>query len=155
MRITPSNILRYVGGRFINAADSLAGIHQFGKGTWEEYIKSDPCEVRKANYPLDEHSIVVDVGAYKGEWAAMIFACHSCFVDMYEPQPELASGLRKKFRFNKKMRVNEVALSNCYGTSPFYDYEQQGSLYYSGNGEIRYVTTAASAEAFKEKYPDG
>jgi FkbM family methyltransferase len=54
---------------------------------------------------LDEHSVVVDLGGYKGDFASDIFAKYQCLVYVFEPVPAYADFTRDRFRRNGKIRV--------------------------------------------------
>jgi FkbM family methyltransferase len=55
------------------------------------------------DYPLDEKSIIFDVGGYKGQWTSEVY--------LFEPVKEFAEFSRKRFEKNKKIKVFEFGLS--------------------------------------------
>ena len=53
-------------------------------------------------YPsLDENSIVIDAGAYEGQWALQIFHRYHCAIYAFEPMPPHHSDLEEKFKGTK------------------------------------------------------
>lgn len=63
---------------------------------------------------LDENSLVIDMGGYKGEWAQKIFDRYGCHIEIYEPVPEFAQEVRKRFEkyLNSKISVIECAIGS-------------------------------------------
>lgn len=63
---------------------------------------------------LDQNSLVVDLGGYKGEWAQKIFDQYGCSIEIYEPAPEFAQEARKRFEndLNSKITVVECAIGS-------------------------------------------
>lgn len=67
--------------------------------------------MHRLDYPLNEHSLVFDVGGYKGQWADKIFTRYGCTVYVFEPVAEFAKGIRRRFAGNGKVVVYEFGLS--------------------------------------------
>lgn len=63
---------------------------------------------------LNQNSLVVDLGGYKGEWAQKIFDRYDCSIEIYEPAPEFAHEARKRFEkhLNSKITVIECAIGS-------------------------------------------
>lgn len=58
------------------------------------------------DYPeLSTHSRVLDVGGYRGDWAAGIHAKYGCYVYIIEPINRFANAIEKRFKENKKILV--------------------------------------------------
>ncbi len=76
--------------------------------TWDA-VHGD--ETLRLNYPLNESSIVFDVGGFSGEWAIPIFLKYMPTIHIFEPVKESAKILRKKFSNNKKIYTHEIGLS--------------------------------------------
>lgn len=51
----------------------------------KEWYKSNGDDTLRIDYPLNEYSIVWDVGGYKGEWAKKIYEKYNCTVILFEP----------------------------------------------------------------------
>jgi FkbM family methyltransferase len=83
----------------------------------------------RVDYDLNEDSIVFDMGGYEGQWASDIYSRSNCQVIIFEPFPEFAAGIRKRFAKNNRIKVFEFGLgdkdekiklfSNNDGTSAF------------------------------------
>jgi len=62
------------------------------------------------NLPLNQKSIVFDVGGYGGEWAKKIIDRYNPFVFIFEPVPEFFNFLKNKFMNNPKIKVYNFGL---------------------------------------------
>ena len=54
---------------------------------------------------LDENSIVIDLGGYKGEWASNIYSKYLCNVFVFEPASFFYQQLKKRFERNPKIKI--------------------------------------------------
>ena len=61
---------------------------------------------------LDSHSVVVDLGGYRGDFASNIFSKYLCPVYVFEPVEKYADIIRERFRKNRKIRVFDYALGD-------------------------------------------
>ncbi|PYT09209.1 MAG: FkbM family methyltransferase [Acidobacteria bacterium] len=66
----------------------------------------------RLEYDLDEDSIVFDVGGYKGLWATDIAAMYGCRIHVFEPIPEFARSIAKRFAKNSRISVHPFGLSD-------------------------------------------
>lgn len=65
----------------------------------------------RLNYDLTQDSVVVDLGGYKGQWAADIFTRYDCQVHIFEPYKVYASDIAHRFSQNPKVKVYDFGLS--------------------------------------------
>jgi FkbM family methyltransferase len=61
---------------------------------------------------LDEQSIVLDVGGYKGQWASDIYAKYGCTVHVFEPVPAFADAIATRFSRNSRIVVHRFGLAD-------------------------------------------
>ncbi len=61
-------------------------------------------------YNLDSGSIFFDIGGYKGEFTDSVFNEFNCSCYIFEPHPDQASYLDKKFSTNEKVEVYNFGL---------------------------------------------
>jgi FkbM family methyltransferase len=63
---------------------------------------------------LDENSLVIDMGGYKGEWAQKIFDRYGCSIEIYEPAHEFVLEIERRFHkeLGNKITVKECALGS-------------------------------------------
>lgn len=68
--------------------------------------------ILRLNYDLNEESLILDVGGYRGQWASDIFSMYLCTIHIFEPVSAFAEGIVKRFSKNPKIVVHKVGLSN-------------------------------------------
>ncbi|MEI8206783.1 MAG: FkbM family methyltransferase [Kiritimatiellales bacterium] len=59
----------------------------------------------RLNYDLDNQSVVLDIGGFKGQWASDIFSMYGSYVYVFEPVRDFAEGLKNRFSRNKRIKV--------------------------------------------------
>jgi len=81
-------------------------------------VVAHPVEWNKAvheglryDYPLDESSIVLDVGGYRGDFAQRIYDKYRSHIWVYEPCPAQARQLQDRFIHTPKVRVHPYGLA--------------------------------------------
>jgi FkbM family methyltransferase len=153
-----TNILDFIGYRCINIGDLCTRISDRRQGrqlhdpaVWNRYITDDPNEMLRITYPLNETSLVVDLGGYKGEWASRIYARYSCAIDIYEPHPLFSDICRQSFSDNPKVSITPLALGGQNNICKITDDTIYSTL--SQNGEYLIAVRKAS-EVFNDLYPD-
>lgn len=66
----------------------------------------------RLDYELDKNSIVFDVGGYEGSWASEIYQKFESSIFIFEPVPEFAEDIKRKFIGNNKIQVLAYGLSD-------------------------------------------
>jgi FkbM family methyltransferase len=66
----------------------------------------------RVNYPLNENSIVLDLGGYEGTWTQKIFDKYQCNIYVFEPIPNLYKNLVEKFKNYDKIKVYNFGISD-------------------------------------------
>jgi FkbM family methyltransferase len=66
----------------------------------------------RLEYDLNGDSIVFDVGGYEGQWASDIHAMYGCRVHIFEPVPEFANRIKKRFTRNPRILTHNFGLSS-------------------------------------------
>ncbi|MDB5255056.1 MAG: methyltransferase FkbM family, partial [Candidatus Nomurabacteria bacterium] len=64
----------------------------------------------RVDYDLNENSLVIDVGGYKGDWVSVISNMHGCTIHVFEPVKEFAFEIQKRFKNNKNIIIHETGL---------------------------------------------
>jgi FkbM family methyltransferase len=54
---------------------------------------------------LNENSVVIDLGGYKGQWAGEIFSKYMCTVYVFEPALSFYKFIMNRYKRNSKIRV--------------------------------------------------
>lgn len=65
----------------------------------------------RLDYPLNENSVVFDVGGFVGDWAAAIEKRYGSKVYVFEPNPESFKALEDAFRSSLKVSIYPYGLS--------------------------------------------
>lgn len=66
----------------------------------------------RLDYPLDEKSVVFDLGGYAGDFSAQLFCKFNCYIYIFEPIPEYAERIKERFKCNEKIKVITAGLSD-------------------------------------------
>src|SRR5690606_14825234 len=66
----------------------------------------------RLSYPLNEHSVVFDLGGFEGQWASDIFSKYQCTVFVFEPFERYYQNIKERFIFNNKIKVFNYGLGN-------------------------------------------
>jgi FkbM family methyltransferase len=77
---------------------------------YAQWVKDDGDSTLRLDYDLNECSVVFDVGGYKGQWASDIFSKYQSKIFIFEPVPEYAEKIKKRFSKNKKIEVLDFGL---------------------------------------------
>src|SRR5690348_16321500 len=54
------------------------------------------------DFPLGPDARAIDVGGYQGDWAAEMLMRFGCRVDAFEPVPQFADQMRRRFEFTDR-----------------------------------------------------
>lgn len=87
------------------------------------------------DYPLNENSIVIDVGGYKGDFSEKIYDKYKCNVIIYEPVKLFFNDLVEKFKDNEKISIINMGLSNEYAKKEIKIQDDASGLYAEGSTE--------------------
>jgi FkbM family methyltransferase len=91
-------------------------------------------ETHILNYPLNENSIVIELGGYKGLWTKKIIEKYNCNVLVIEPIPEFYNSIEFLFNRGDSSLSNNLILEKAaIGTE-----RKQITLYSSGDASSAY-----------------
>ncbi len=96
---------------------------------WNEALRYD--------YPLNEDSVVFDVGGFHGEWASCIYAKYSCSILIFEPVREYYNIILNKFHLDHGVTIFNFGL----GTK-----DQKITIGVTGSSTSVFNTTAERME---------
>lgn len=80
-------------------------------------------------HDLNEDSLVLDIGGFHGDFSAEIYARYSCNIRIFEPVPQSAEGIRKRFAKNPKIKVFEIGLGGHTSTESMSVNQYSSSVY--------------------------
>ena len=66
----------------------------------------------RLDYPLTPDSIVLDIGGYKGDYAAEISNKFKCFIHVFEPMKDAARYIGNRAKNNSKVFVHPVGVGS-------------------------------------------
>ena len=79
---------------------------------YSKWIKDKGDEKLRYDYPLNENSIVFDLGGYHGEFADKIYDKYRCSVYIFEPVKEFFEIIKEIFKSNQKIYAFDYGLSD-------------------------------------------
>ena len=103
-----------------------------------KWFRDDGDARHRLEYPdLDAHSVVFDLGGYKGQFASDIFAKYGCRVCVFEPFSSYFRIIQARFRANDRIEVFGFALGGSDGVA---------TIYAGGDGTSIYRASTISEE---------
>ncbi len=75
------------------------------------WIKDNGDKTHRLQYDLSEQSIVIDLGGYEGQWSSDIFSMYCCQIYIFEPVPEFAENIKRRFSRNPHISVHQFGLA--------------------------------------------
>lgn len=91
----------------------------------------------RTNYPeLTAQSIVLDLGGYEGQWASDIYAEHLCKIHVFEPLPDYAAAIERRFRNNESVEVYAYGLGARDEQLEFAVAEDATSVFGEGTNKV-------------------
>ncbi|HEV8273367.1 MAG TPA: FkbM family methyltransferase [Chitinophagaceae bacterium] len=98
--------------------------------TVDIWYKIDGENLLRLDYDnLNENSIVLDLGGYKGEWASHIYSRYLCTIFVFEPASFFYRQLKKRFERNPKIKVYPFGLGNSTQDHTIYLNAESTSIY--------------------------
>jgi FkbM family methyltransferase len=76
------------------------------------WFSVDGDRTHRLNYPLNENSIVFDLGGYQGSWTDNIWNKFKCNIYTFEPITDLAKSIESRYVNNDKVKIYSFGLSN-------------------------------------------
>lgn len=107
-------------------------------------------------YPLNENSIIMDLGGYTGVWVHQMIEKYNPYVYILEPVPNFYNGMVSKFSNNNKVNLLNVGINSE---------DKDGVIFMSGDGtssnltngeviNVKFNTIETILEHFKLKQVD-
>ena len=122
----------------------------------EAWFRDRGDETHRLEYDLNEKSIVVDVGGYKGQWASDIYSMYKPEkIIIYEAMPRYAESIRNRFYKNRNIVVRDYGLGGENRDEKIYFSEDGSTVYNRGksaktiNVRIADVDNAFKAEGIR------
>jgi FkbM family methyltransferase len=119
----------------------------------KEWFKDDGDRTLRLNYPLNESSIIFDIGGYHGEFASDIYCKFGSTVYIFEPIELFYNKIREKFLYNKNVYVYNFGLGAKTSTE-FITFLDNSSSLFAKNGEKISIQIKSISEFIKENKID-
>lgn len=103
--------------------------------TAKQWFKDKGDSTLRMNYPLNENSIVWDVGGYMGDFAHDINRRYNCKVYLFEPVPHFYTHCVKRFAGNPNIVCLNYGLSNQQGEFDIADTGDASSFIRKGSNQ--------------------
>ncbi len=84
---------------------------------------------------LNEDSLALVVGSFKGLTAHIIYEAYGCNMICYDPQPVMGEQLRERLLPNSKIEVRDYGLGSKNGSFPMWEIGNDACSFFSGNSE--------------------
>lgn len=121
--------LRWVYKTHIEKDPSYVALDSWYRARGDETLRLD--------YPLNDASIVLDVGGYQGEWASQIATRFDSHIFIFEPIPDHYNAINARFSLNPKVRTYNFGLSGKTESQAISMLEDGSSVFRSGgNGNV-------------------
>ena len=128
--ISPWKILNYAYKLYIRK-DLLIINHR-------KWIK-DKGEQLRLDYKLSKNSVVFDIGGYKGDWAHDIYDKYKCNIFVFEPIKLFSEEIKKRFKFNKKIIVQDYGLSDSNEETKISLFDNGSSVVHNWNTSFEII----------------
>ncbi len=79
--------------------------------------------------PIDQNSVVLDIGGHTGEWAEKIVNKYDPFMHIFEPLPPSFEKLEKKFQHKEKVHMYSFGVADQNRTATLSMYGKGSSIY--------------------------
>lgn len=120
----------------------------------EAWYEADKKHNLRTTYPLNEKSIVFDVGAYTGDWALEIHKKYKCTVHCFEPVREFFYKLRQNVRIYPDVICHNFAISNIDNDQYIYKNQDGSGFYLENNSDEEIVEVRSIGSIFRTDFSD-
>src|SRR2546426_3574238 len=135
-------LLRRAGNRLHTMAKALSSPKQLAHADW---LATNGDKTFRLDYPLNRDSIVLDVGGFEGQWTSDIFSRYMCRIHIFEPVPEFANRIARRFAANDRIKLHRLALGARSGDVALTVKGDTSSVFLKGEGRVTIqVITAES-----------
>lgn len=103
--------------------------------TVRKWYKDNAEWTLRYDYCLDENSLVLDLGGYKGDFTKEIVDRYHCKVMIFEPVPEFANNIKTRFINESKVSVYTFGLEDIDSIETLYLSDNGSSTFRNNQGE--------------------
>ena len=102
----------------------------------QRWFEDDGDLTHRLSYDLTDNSNIIDVGGYRGEWAAAMFANHMCNIEVFEPVSEYWQFIHNRFLKNTKIIAHKSGLSHKTETIDIVKKSQESSMFIEAGDDV-------------------
>ncbi len=92
-------------------------LHERSHARW---VRDRGDERLRLRYPLERHSVIVDVGGFDGRWAEAALERFGCTLHAFEPVPEFAAELARRLAGHPGAHAHAFGLAGSDRLEPFH-----------------------------------
>lgn len=122
----------------------------------QKWFSDNGDQTLRLNYPLNEISVVVDLGGYEGEFAYNIYEKYKCNVYVFEPFLSYCKSIEDRFANNEKIKVYNYGVSGK--TENLHIVDSNDGSYLLESREIEDISNlkieTVKVKSFKEIYEE-
>ena len=104
---------------------------------WNDIFDGD--NTFRLNYPLNENSIVFDIGGYKGDFTQNVWNKYKCNIYVFEPIKSFYEDIVNRFKNNPKVKVFNFGFSNKNGDIEIKLQDDSSSIFRVNNCQTEIV----------------
>ena len=134
--------LHWAYRRFIIREKSLLELERWYKDKGDELLRLD--------YPLSSQSVVLDIGGYRGDFAAVALERFGCRVYLFEPVTEYYQYCKARFSKNDRVSCLDFGLSSQNGMLEISLLEDASSFVVKGDAATDRVKIRSITEVIGE-----
>lgn len=123
---------------------------KFNEGEYNRWVNDRGDMTLRLTYPLNERSVVIDAGGYRGDWCENISIGYECNVFVLEPLKAYHDNIVKRFENNTKVLPINIALSSETKQSDICIGGDSSSIFIEGGN--REVIQCVDVKDFFEDY---
>jgi FkbM family methyltransferase len=131
-------------------ANALSSPKQLAHADW---LAANGDKTFRLDYPLNRDSIVLDVGGFEGQWTSDIFSRYLCRIHIFEPVPEFANRIARRFAANDRIKLHRLALGARSGDVALTVKGDASSVFLKG-GERVTIQVIAAESVFESELID-
>ena len=76
----------------------------------QRWVKDNGDKTKRLEYDLNSHSVVFDIGGFKGDWTQQIFSRYNCEIYIFEPISKFYNDIKRRFVGKNKIKIFNFGL---------------------------------------------
>lgn len=113
----------------------------------KKWVSVNGDKTLRLEYDLNDKSVVIDAGGYKGDWSNDIYNRYKCTIHIFEPVTKYYNLINKRFKDNDKIHVHKYGLSNANSVIDISLSDDSSSIHTS-NGPKETITLVDISDYF-------